>query len=130
MRHDGDAYLTDYEYLPVAQILSAWEGKKRAFDDGVFQGREVTEKGGGLIRNFWWHPGWIPFGQDSAGNLLCIDMVPGCQGRRGQILRWEREEGPLPGPGRSFHEWLRRYRDDLLGGAFDVSPEGLIQIRP
>lgn len=128
--HDGRAYLTDYEYLSVNQIFNIWSRKRQAFDQKLFTGRDIRQKGGGIIRNFWWHPGWIPFAEDSGGNLLCIDMAPGWRGKRGQILRWEREEGPLPSPEKSFHEWLLKYRDDLLAERrFEVDDDGLMRIK-
>lgn len=131
MRHDGRTYLTDYEYLSVTQVLNIWNYKKRALEQGTFVGRDVFQKGAGIIRNFWWHPAWIPFAEDSAGNLLCIDMAPGWKGTQGQILRWEKDAGPLATPEKSFHEWLLRYRDKLLSGdTFEVDPEGFISIKP
>ncbi|HEY6173321.1 MAG TPA: SMI1/KNR4 family protein [Kofleriaceae bacterium] len=130
-RHDGRAYLTDYEYLSIARIVSVWQSKQKALDEGTFIGREVNDKGGGVVRDFWWHPGWIPFAEDGAGNLLCIDTVPGWKGTRGQVIHWERTSGPFGGPNRSFHQWLRTYRDDLLGGQrYEVDDEGLINIKP
>lgn len=127
-RHDGRAYLTDYEYLSSAQVLKIWSGKKLALDQGEFLGREVLDNGGGVLRNFWWHPGWVPFAADSGGNLLCIDLAPGWKGVRGQIISWERASGPHSGSEHSFHEWLRRYRDDLLaGGRFEVDEDGLMR---
>ena len=130
-RHDGRAYLTDYEYLSVAQVQKIWTAKKAAFDAGEFAGRDVADKGGGVIRNFWWHPGWIPVAEDGAGNLYCIDMVPAWQGKRGQLLRWERTSGPFPSSEKSFHDWLGTYRGDLLAGQrYEVDGEGFINIKP
>ncbi|WP_018295700.1 SMI1/KNR4 family protein [Corynebacterium lubricantis] len=42
------------------------------------------------------HPGWIPFANDSDGNYLAIDTVPGPTGTPGQVINFgdEEFEGP------------------------------------
>jgi cell wall assembly regulator SMI1 len=128
LRHDGQTYLTDYEYLSLQQVLRIWNSKRNALERGDFVGREVYQHGNGVIRNFWWHPGWIPFAEDSGGNLLCLDLAPASKGHWGQVLCWERTTGPYPGTETSFAEWLRTYRDDLLDGCrVEVDEDGLLR---
>jgi cell wall assembly regulator SMI1 len=70
----------------------------------------------GPIRPVWWHRRWIPFGEDSAGNLCCLDLAPASGGTVGQIIDWDHECGPsrvlFPG----FHQLLGALAGQVEGG--------------
>ena len=84
-----------YHYLTTAQMLKVWSMMRELNQQGAFSTYEPKESVKGLIQNTWWNPCWIPFAEDSQGNLICVDLDPGEEGRHGQVVYWERVEGPL-----------------------------------
>jgi cell wall assembly regulator SMI1 len=116
-----------YELLSAARILKSWRSKNKALADGVFAGREIEQKGGGFIQNFWWHKAWLPFARDSIGNEVCIDFNPGPDGVKGQVIFYEKETGPEPSSYMSFGAWLTGYRDDLQQGTKYVVIDGIVE---
>lgn len=124
--HDGEVYVHDYNYLSLESVSGKWSSMERRRKKGDFKGREVYQRGEGIIKNTWWHPGWIPFAEDGGGNYICIDMAPAKRGVVGQILKWERESGPYPIKLNSFLDWLKVYKDYLYAGVYVVDKEGFI----
>ena len=62
------------------------------------------------VQFVWWDKGWVPFAQDSGGNLVCVDLHPGPRGQVGQVIGWEARMGPV-GP---FASSLVDYLNDAL----------------
>ncbi len=129
--HDGGGdMLHNYEYLTTDGILKAWSRHSTRLADGGYLGWH-PQPSGNRLQPVWWHRGWIPFAEDSAGNLMCIDLAPGPRGRAGQLVAFERQEnvGPLWQQG-TFRGWLRAFRDGLYDGLLVVNSEGFIEERP
>jgi cell wall assembly regulator SMI1 len=124
--HNGDIYFHDYKYLRIDGVFKKWEMTTKLKEDGKFEGRKVEEAVRGIIQNSWWHRAWIPFAEDSCGNLLCIDMAPGTNGVEGQIIRMEIKSGPEFSGHKSFLSWLERYKNDLYAGKYEVHEFGFI----
>lgn len=124
--HNGDVYFHSYNYLSIDRALKKWSMMTELNQDGTFEGNEVEGAERGLIQNAWWHSKWIPFAEDSGGNMLCIDMAPGINGTKGQIIKMEIQSGPSATGHKSFLDWLRRYKDDLYGGKYEVDDFGFI----
>jgi cell wall assembly regulator SMI1 len=61
--------------------------------------------------------------------MICIDLAPAKDGKMGQIIYWEKGQGPLPSKYHSFFEWLRAYQKGLYYGHFIVDQEGFIYPR-
>ncbi|MER7792796.1 SMI1/KNR4 family protein [Streptomyces sp. NPDC097640] len=106
----GSAGLDVFEYdgMSVPNILSRWRGLTDLLAKGTFDSAEPHEldPDNGSVRYRWWHPGWIPFAQDSGGNLHCIDLAPERDGVRGQVFSWENHGGPLGVRAQSFEQFL------------------------
>ncbi len=119
-RHDGYVYIDDYEYVPLENVQETWSDMKDNLKEREYEGMEVADTGGGVIKDTYWNAAWIPFAEDSGGNLLVLDMDPGPKGKKGQVVRWEVGAGPGPAGHDSFTAWLAAYRDELLAGKFKV----------
>lgn len=121
-RHDGATNLSSYVYQDSKSVAASWE----AMLDTPVEGREIDAPEAGIIQPIWWSKAWIPFAEDSGGNLLCLDLDPGPEGDKGQVLVFEMSMGPGPEGHASFGEWLEDYRDGLLEGRFVVDESGFI----
>jgi len=124
--HNGDVYIYDYQYLSLDGVLNKWLMMTHLSADGVFDGRNPVDAGGGVIQNTWWQRGWVPFAVDGGGNMICIDVAPAANGIVGQLLYMELQSGPGISQYKSFREWLERYRDDLHRGFYTVDEDGYL----
>ena len=74
--------IAEYEGLSLDRALHHWRMLEELRAEGAFATwppRETTP-GNGFVQFTWWHPGWLPFAMDSAGNLFCIDLAPAQRG--------------------------------------------------
>jgi cell wall assembly regulator SMI1 len=119
--HNGAMELHNgYQYLTTTQIWKIWSMMRYLDQQGAFSTYKPKAAVKGIIRNTWWNPGWVPFAEDSQGNLICVDLDPGEEGKYGQIIYWERVEGPLTSDYVSFFDWLWQYQRALYRGAYTV----------
>lgn len=127
-RHDGAVTFHDsYRYLATDRILAVWSMMKALEEQGAFSTYEPKASVKGIIQYTWWDTHWIPFAEDSQGNLICVDLKPGRAGKHGQVIYWERVEGPLSSPYGSFFEWLWRYQRALYRGAYVARDGGIYE---
>jgi uncharacterized protein len=127
--HDGNADLSDYSYLSIEGVTETWTRLREREHGDAFAGRAIDNPDSGMIQPKWWHSGWLPFAKDSGGNLLCLDLDPGPNGKFGQVLRFERSMGPGPADLSSFLEWLVEYREGVRSGKLQVDVDGFIRER-
>ena len=118
--HDGEVAVHDYTYVGTARVVELWSRMKEANAEGFFDGLESDTDAGGRVQKAAWHEGYIPFAEDSGGNLICIDLDPGAKGKAGQIVKMELRAGPYYTEQDSFEQWLTDYRDGLAGGKYRV----------
>lgn len=118
--HNGGTYINGYQYNSLEQTLDIWAEMKQLKGDGTFLDADALCADGEKIQKNWWCYGWIPFSQDFGGNLHCIDTNPEKSGIFGQIIFWDATEGPILTEYNSFTEWLKRYRDDLCHGFYQI----------
>lgn len=126
MNYNGEIEFHDYKYLSTTEIAKTWKMMKEILDSNSFPNQLRNDKKIPEIKEVWWHKGWIPFAMDGGGNLLCIDLVPSPLGSRGQIIYWEKTEGPLPTQYKSFFHWLFAYEQGLYRGYYNVDENGFI----
>lgn len=69
--------------------------------------------------------------QDSCANLKCIDLDPGPNGVKNQIMAMEIQDGQGPYPSRytSFWEYLHQHWEYLATGQYTVE-DGFLTIEP
>ncbi len=106
LKHNDVAMAFDggFEVLPLDKVIDLWVMMKEHLDHGVFDdGRiERHEKEnfgnwkGDYVKKVWWSTKWIPFAEDSCGNMKCIDLDPGKNGEEGQITAMEIQDGQGP----------------------------------
>lgn len=117
--------IAEYEVLPVEQILSRWKGLRDLVEKGTFKKATPHElsKSQKKVKWTWWHPGWVPFAEDGGGNLKCVDLEPGPEGTRGQVIGWEIHGGPLHPYAPSMEEFLEHYLEDLESGRIELQED-------
>jgi cell wall assembly regulator SMI1 len=126
MVHNGAMWFARYEYIGTEEIYHIWLRMNQVQDEGVFANRQIDPRSVGMIKNAWWDSHWIPFAQDSGGNFHCIDLAPDVNGRVGQVIYWEKLEGPLPSGCQSFFVWFTDMQQGL-GKYYVVDEEGSIE---
>ncbi|HYO71462.1 MAG TPA: SMI1/KNR4 family protein [Archangium sp.] len=96
----------------MEQLLSGWKGLGELRDEGVFAKAKPHELSRKQEEVIWtsWHPGWVPFAQEGGGNLYCMDLEPGPEGTRGQVIGWELHGGPLRPRAASLEEFFGQSR--------------------
>ena len=127
----GGPYLFEYTTLDVDRIAYVWEMLESLRGEGAFDSyvpcelRDTDE----AVERVWWHPGWVPFAEDSCGNLWCVDLAPrGKPGCYGQVIAWETHSGPVgpAGAGFDFCDYLEGHRDKLVEGRAVVMDGGSV----
>ncbi len=124
--------------LDCTNIGGSWKRMTTHLRKGTYAGwveaREIEANNPGIrervIQKCWWNEGWLPFAEDSCGNLKCVDLSPGPRGVVGQIVAMEIQDGQ--GPSATGAKSLRDYLAEQLGflrtGKFRVDDEGLLEI--
>jgi cell wall assembly regulator SMI1 len=123
--HDGETDLGEWTYLSIEAALENWRRKQgllRKQQPGASQ--RVKGRGDGKMQEVWWDPAWIPFAEDSGGNLLCLDLHPDIDGTVGQVLDIDMEDGPSLTEYDSFAEWLESFWHDLKANAYKIDRSG------
>lgn len=130
--HNGSNYqpiMDRWHLLSVEQMVGRWqmlqEIQHDTFDaedeDGTIDEDRTPS---GPVRKVWWHRRWIPFMDDSAGNSLCLDLVPGPGGQVGQVIFKDRE-GPAWGPfAPSLYWYLAFFATELEDGEYHLDQLG------
>ncbi|MBN2694957.1 SMI1/KNR4 family protein [bacterium] len=106
-------------------IENSWSMMGSHLDNAVFDDGRVEDhikrKFGNwksdYIEKVWWSKKWIPFAEDSCGNMLCIDLKPGKNGHIYQIVSMEIQDAQGPfynGEFRSFADFLKKHYENLL----------------
>jgi cell wall assembly regulator SMI1 len=113
----------NFESLTAKQSLEKLKSMnqllaKGTFDDGRVEDHEERGFGnwkGDYLKKVWWSPKWVPFAVDGCGNMKCIDLDPGKNGTKGQIMAMEIQEGqgPFADQAESFRDYLE-YQLELL----------------
>ncbi len=113
---------------PDLRALFAWHnGEKDTYEDSfhyVFRLISLAEcqenhavlaelaDAGEFELDDWWHPGWIPFLDNGAGDMFCVDLDGAFGGVPGQVLQFwhDSEERTILAP--SLASWIAAF----LGG--------------
>ncbi|MCD6065266.1 MAG: molybdenum cofactor biosynthesis protein MoeA [Bacteroidetes bacterium] len=120
-----------YESLDGPQVIDRWKMMNEhlangVFDDGRIERHEEEDFGnwdGNYLKKVWWSNKWIPFAEDSCGNMKCIDLAPGKNGKKGQILSMEIQDGQGPYIDRnysSFADYLNHQLNLIKNGQYEL----------
>ncbi len=97
------------------------------FDDGRVERNQQTNIGnwdGDFLKVAWWNIKWIPVSEDSCGNMICIDLDPGSNGKHGQIITMDIQDriGPFrEKTWQSFENYLEKHLEYLKNGQYFTS---------
>jgi cell wall assembly regulator SMI1 len=123
---------TEMTLLPLEEVVSTWQDLKDCLEDETWANtlpehfKEDRSRWPTVpLQLVWWHPQWIPFGSDSAGNCCCLDLAPTKGGSVGQVIDWDHEVGPTEVLASSFLEVLSAFASDLEAGAYVDTDTGL-----
>lgn len=91
----------NYNCMPLRSVNRLREMMNELLANGTFKNSvKQREKAGnwedGKIKKVWWSQKWIPFAEDSVGNMFCIDLDPGTKGTKYQIINMELQDGQGP----------------------------------
>jgi len=94
----------NFRVLPFNEVVERWEGMNQLLAEGTFDDGRVEHHlqagfgnwQGGYIKQVWWNKKWVPFAEDSCGNMKCIDFEPGDQGSMYQLILMEVQDGQGP----------------------------------
>ena len=98
------------DLLSVQQITDEWKSWKQIFDD--FQIADLTDhhtSDADRTVAFYTTPFWVPFAGDRTGNFAAIDLLPGPQGHRGQVIQFGADEQLIRVIGGDIVEFLRQF---------------------
>lgn len=119
-----------FEAMPLDRVIDSWEMMKEHLDNGVFDDgrveRHIKEEfgnwDGDYVKKVWWSTKWIPFAEDSCGNMKCIDLDPGKNGEEGQITAMEVQDGQGPFATKyvSFSSYLENQLSFYEGNKYEV----------
>jgi cell wall assembly regulator SMI1 len=82
----------------------------------------------GPIKPQHWSLGWLPVTDPGNGNCFCVDLDPAPGGVVGQVIWFDRVDGPVRVVAAGFAEWLEQYATGLESGRIVYHPtEGFIR---
>lgn len=91
----------NFSCLTLKQSARSRDSMNELLTNGTFdKSFKIREKEGNWknnkLKKVWWSPKWIPFAEDSAGNMFCIDLDPGKAGKKYQVINMEIQDGQGP----------------------------------
>lgn len=121
--HDGcwvGLFLFDGAYGGVLSSLQAVEDDWRrwravAWECGF---ADLPAQPAGPIRPQHWDPGWLPVTDAGSGNFFCVDLHPAPAGAVGQVIWYDRVDGPVRVVGAGFAAWLEQTASGLEAGRY------------
>ncbi len=121
--------------LEVREVGNEWQRMTELLDAGAFDDGRIAHHiaagfgnwDDGRVAPVWWSRAWLPFAQDSCGNLHCLDGAPGPRGVRHQVVCVEVQDGqgPFSSEYGSFTAYLAAHLTYLQQGQFTVEAWGI-----
>jgi cell wall assembly regulator SMI1 len=106
----------NWRLLSISEIQAAWGWLTQLNLKGAFNG--LTPDPSPYLQDSWWHPGWVPFVSNDAGDYFCIDTQPPEHDRYGQILLFFQDRPERPLVAATLEAWLDRVTRDLSSGLY------------
>jgi cell wall assembly regulator SMI1 len=118
----------DMAFGPTAleQIVREWDIQKDLVEGGDFADLEPRSAAG--VAGDWWNMGWIPFAGNGGGDLYCVDLAPGGEGVRGQVITHSHESGEHKILAPSLAAYLSDLADGLEAGRYKYTDRGMQKI--
>lgn len=121
--HDGSWALRMFprgNLMGVQAIEQEWLKWREVSDSGVFADWGAEPEG--PIKPVHWSLRWLPLTDCGSGNHFCADLDPAPGGHVGQIIWFDRVDGPVRVVASGFAEWLALYATDLEAGRYVFVP--------
>jgi cell wall assembly regulator SMI1 len=108
---------------PLETALKHWDNwkgydrtklRKFNFDD------EVSCFPTGFVQSVYFTRGWIPISDDAGGNHIAVDLAPGPNGKRGQIIVCGRDDTFHPVLARDWAQFLADIATELERGNWSI----------
>lgn len=74
----------------------------------------------GAVQPYYVHRGWVPVARDLFGNLIGLDLAPGPNGTRGQMILYGRDFDTKIVIASSFQELIFQFVTDLESGNYQI----------
>jgi cell wall assembly regulator SMI1 len=131
-------FLSCLDWISVERMVRNWHDMKRISRDIIEQGnwpdtsidRSSDETWGDAEYRsklrVWcvgWLPGWIPIGDNDAGDYIYIDLDPAPAGTYGQLIKATKGEWGARVLADSFTEYLDRFVSGVESGALVRPPD-------
>ena len=114
--------LNGYELLSLEEIEIHWLRLKSSPIN--MAGAEMpSRRSRGPVRDFWWHPMWIPFAKTAQGDYYCLDLFPSRRGRIGQVIEFRKDDVLRRHKGFSVNDFLGEYESGLKSGRYSWNPD-------
>jgi cell wall assembly regulator SMI1 len=102
--------------------VETWRSFKELVQSGRMHSMEARPRG--PISKVFWSTDWIPLFDNIQGDYLFLDLNPPKRGVFGQIIDWERLDGPRRVFAESFQALLQQIADDLAHDRYRVEVGG------
>ncbi len=110
-----------YQFLSLAESRQVWDMMKELDAGGEFDWCDDVDWG--PIRGLWWHPKWIFFAQNIAGDDYCVDLNPSDSGRVGQVISFIHDDETRDHLGYSLKDFIGEYERGLRSGKYVLHKE-------
>ncbi len=100
--------------LPLRDMIEGWESLAGAYGDGHNDSSAMPLAG---VKRRWFHRLWIPI-LGGLGDYACIDLDPARGGKRGQVIDWAHDGGPLEIVATSYSDLFSSFTRDLEAGRY------------
>ncbi|PCJ55342.1 MAG: hypothetical protein COA79_21100 [Planctomycetota bacterium] len=120
-RQDSIGLLSENIIFGIIPALGCWESMKHMYDGGQFN-NDLDSEPKGAIQYKLWNVRWFPISNDN-GNLVCIDLDPGPNGKVGQIIDFDNSSVHRVVLADSFLEYFQEYIDDIINKKYIYSDE-------
>ncbi len=110
-----------YVFFSLTDLEIEWKALK-----DTHSARSDFHMGGmspGRVRDYWWHPMWVPFAKTSYGDYLCLDLFPTKRGRIGQVIQFLQNSVERECLGLSVTDFLGEYETKLSSGEYYFNSE-------
>jgi predicted DNA-binding WGR domain protein len=124
----------NFKVLSLKESMEEWKDTSGLLDDGIFDDGRIQQhedEGFGnwdscIIKKVWWSKKWIPVSEDSCGNMYCIDLDPGKNGKKYQMMNMEFQDGqgPFATKYTSFTDYLEKHLEYLKNGQYNFEDYG------
>ncbi len=116
-KSENFGFMFGFKWLSLDDIVREYQLNKEAnYDENNCFSNNIISYEYGVIKEKYFHMGWIPFASDSGGNYFGLDLDPGCNGRWGQIINFGRDEHSMFAIQPNFESLISMLVDEFKSG--------------